>query len=483
MAASSNQIVAGGGIQLATDPLTGKATGIVDPAGGVIPVNVMTGVATPVGFPTQAAGAAGVLTGLYNWAVTFLLDDGTETDTFTGSPVQTSLSSQQGVLTNIPVSLSSRVVGRKIYRSVANPSDTRIVKYLTTINDNTTTNYTDNAADGTLGADLPSVNMGGLYFKVSGLRVANLNGNSIAYGQGAFATGTGYANTAIGVNALAANTSGLRNVAIGTQALKANTTGIRNTVIGVDALIVNTVNGDQVAIGFAALTNSVNAASIPNTAVGSYSMNTFNSSGNGGNSAFGYQTMQFTTTGYNNTAIGNAAMYGCLTGADNVAVGYNALKNNTNGNFNTAIGMQSQENATSGSGNVSIGFQSLSATSTASQSVAIGQYAGKYATAGNEFYINNQDRTNTAGDKSLSLMYGVMAATAAAQSLAINAVLAPLITTVAGLPAAAAGNKGFKAMVTDAISATPAFCSTTVGQGSGSAVVPVFSDGTIWRFG
>lgn len=60
---------------------------------------------------------------------------------------------------------------------------------------------------------------------------------------------------------------------------------------------------------------------------------------------------------------------------------------------------------------------------------------------------------------------------------------APLVTTVAGLPTASAANKGFKAAVTDADSATPAFCSTTVGHGGSTNIVPVFSDGTIWRFG
>ena len=47
---------------------------------------------------------------------------------------------------------------------------------------------------------------------------------------------------------------------------------------------------------------------------------------------------------------------------------------------------------------------------------------------------------------------------------------------VASLPAALAGTRG---MVTDAL--LPAFAAAVVG--GGTVVVPVFSDGTIWRVG
>lgn len=56
--------------------------------------------------------------------------------------------------------------------------------------------------------------------------------------------------------------------------------------------------------------------------------------------------------------------------------------------------------------------------------------------------------------------------------------LAP--TTVAGLPAAAAGNKGARTFITDA-AATPVF--GAVVTGAGALFVPVFSDGVAWRNG
>jgi hypothetical protein len=77
------------------------------------------------------------------------------------------------------------------------------------------------------------------------------------------------------------------------------------------------------------------------------------------------------------------------TGSNNCAFGYNAGYNiNSNGN------------------------------------VCFGNESGKYTTtASNEFFINNQDRTNYAGDQTKSLIYGKFAATAAAQRLTINASL------------------------------------------------------------
>lgn len=55
-------------------------------------------------------------------------------------------------------------------------------------------------------------------------------------------------------------------------------------------------------------------------------------------------------------------------------------------------------------------------------------------------------------------------------------------TTVALLPAAAAGNKGWRAAVTDANATLTAGIGATV-AGGGANVVPVFSDGTNWKIG
>jgi hypothetical protein len=49
--------------------------------------------------------------------------------------------------------------------------------------------------------------------------------------------------------------------------------------------------------------------------------------------------------------------------------------------------------------------------------------AGYYETGSNAFYVDNQDRTNTAGDKAKSLMYGVFNAATSSQTLKVNAVM------------------------------------------------------------
>ncbi len=58
-------------------------------------------------------------------------------------------------VTGIPTSADPTVTARKLYRTVANGSTYKLV---TTINDNSTTTYADNIADGSLGANAPSTN-------------------------------------------------------------------------------------------------------------------------------------------------------------------------------------------------------------------------------------------------------------------------------------------------------------------------------------
>ena len=81
---------------------------------------------------------------------------------------------------------------------------------------------------------------------------------------------TGDQNTGIGASALAATTTGGYNTGIGYRALTANTTGGGNVAIGVDSLLANTTASDNVAVGRAALT--VNTTGAQNTALGRSSL-------------------------------------------------------------------------------------------------------------------------------------------------------------------------------------------------------------------
>jgi hypothetical protein len=71
------------------------------------------------------------------------------------------------------------------------------------------------------------------------------------------------------------------------------------------------------------------------------------------------------------------------------------------------------------------------------------------------------------------------AGTGVLRNLILRGILQTYDTTVAALPAAAAGNKGQRRHVTDASATT--FASTVVGGGAN--IVPVFSNGTAWIIG
>lgn len=73
--------------------------------------------------------------------------------TATGSfPIEGGPEQRRIRLTNIPIGYSG-ITARRIYRTVVDGSQLKLV---TTINDNSTTTYTDSTADGSLGADVPT---------------------------------------------------------------------------------------------------------------------------------------------------------------------------------------------------------------------------------------------------------------------------------------------------------------------------------------
>lgn len=122
-----------------------------------------------------------------------------------------------------------------------------------------------------------------------------------------------------------------------------------------------------------------------------------------------------------NTAVGYNAGRGVSSGCLNSAVGSHSYIWG-NGSQNTSIGYYSLGGSTVGDYNTAIGTNTLS-SNTGSNNIAIGYYAGKYESGSNAFYVNNQNRTNTTGDKAKSLMYGQMAALVADQKLTVNAEL------------------------------------------------------------
>lgn len=113
------------------------------------------GYTKPESGVTATEGSAGVLENkTYQYKVTYYYEDGESNPNDTATSI-TPAASKRINLTNIPVSASSRVTARKIYRTVGDGST---FKLLTTINDNTTTTYEDNTPDSGLGADIENDN-------------------------------------------------------------------------------------------------------------------------------------------------------------------------------------------------------------------------------------------------------------------------------------------------------------------------------------
>jgi hypothetical protein len=102
-------------------------------------------------FATINVGAGNV-TGAVTYVVTFVTARGETEGGFVSNSV--SPSSQQVDLTNIPVWWGRDVTSRKIYRTLGDaPNGGWFL--VTTLADNKTTTYTDNIADGALGAEVP----------------------------------------------------------------------------------------------------------------------------------------------------------------------------------------------------------------------------------------------------------------------------------------------------------------------------------------
>jgi len=189
-------------------------------------------------------------------------------------------------------------------------------------------------------------------------------------------------NTALGYQALNANTTGASNVAIGYQSGLLMSTGANNSSLGYFSLRLNTTGSGNTALGNYAM--SANVGGNNSTGVGSFALQ--NTTGNN-NTGIGNQSLVTNTSGINNTALGQGSLYYNTTASNNTAVGYRALQTNTIGADNTSMGVDSLLLNSTGSSNVAIGKESLRSTTT-STNTAIGYQAGYNNTSGaNNIFI------------------------------------------------------------------------------------------------
>ncbi|MBU1729541.1 MAG: hypothetical protein KKH64_06240, partial [Candidatus Margulisbacteria bacterium] len=153
---------------------------------------------------------------------------------------------------------------------------------------------------------------------IEGLSDAKTDSTSVFLGSGSGANDDGSnSNTALGIDALNANTSGYNNTVLGYQAGTANTTAGENTFLGYQAGYSN-IDGDS-------------------------------------NLFLGYQA------GYNNTI-----------GTENIIIGYRAGSAHTSGDDNIFLGHRAGDNLTNGSQNIIIGYNIDAPSATGSYQLNIG---------------------------------------------------------------------------------------------------------------
>ena len=186
---------------------------------------------------------------------------------------------------------------------------------------------------------------------------------------------TGGNNTAVGYQALLANTTASQNVAVGQGALVANTTGDLNTAIGsgAGASVVtgrlntfvgqgsgsNVVGSRGVYVGYQAGFYATNTGATYNTAVGTFALFSTASSTGLSNTALGAFSLYTTTTGNQNTGVGYQAGYSITSGTNNTLLGYAAANSGTN-------------NLTTGSNNTIIGYNAEASSATVSNEITLG---------------------------------------------------------------------------------------------------------------
>lgn len=376
------------------------------------------GIASPITSMTAATGAAGVLSGAYSYSFLFRTALG-DTAPWPGTLAAVNPSSQRVNLSNIPVGPVG-VIARVLVRTVAAPADVKDYRILAVIPDNTTTTYTDNIPDGSLGAPVSwNATNRGRFRTATGDQFAEFSDQSTGFGQGAFAANVGYASSAFGYRSLASITTGRRNTAIGVYALENVTEGRQNTALGVHAGNGITTGASNTCLGYAT----------------------------GGTSGIG--------VGNFNTLVGDAAGgSNSITGNGNVAVGYRslALASGTV-SYNTVLGT----------------FAGKYSDTNFELWIDCALDRGSKAAQKESGLIWGRGETSVPANQRLQLN-------------SITRLGSSNAATVASLPAAA-GLAGHRGYVTDAsVAYTGANIGSTV-VGGGANTVPVFCNGTQWVIG
>jgi hypothetical protein len=235
---------------------------------------------------------------------------------------------------------------------------------------------------------------------------ANSSGSlNTAVGYEALATNTdNSANTAVGYRALKTQGAGVyQNTAMGAEALTANTTGVNNSAFGRSAMFKNTSGGNNVAVGFETLRENLSSSN---------------------NTAVGYQAGCTNQTGSRSVLVGATAGYAATALDGDTHIGYSAGSSQTTGFANTFVGSRGNasinegagKGVTSGTYNTFIGGSAGGVVTSGSKNTILGNYTGNQGgldirTASNYIVLSDGDG-NPRGifDSSGNLLVGTTSA-------------------------------------------------------------------------
>lgn len=129
------------------------------------------------------------------------------------------------------------------------------------------------------------------------------------------------------------------------------------------------------------------------------------------------------TTGTQNYGLGYGALFRLQGGSNNVSIGTNSLAFLVSGTGNVAIGQSAGYNGTE-SNNTFIGYLSGFTQQYGNNNIFIGAFAGyRQGTITGRLIIDNQLRASAAEEATNAILYGLMAAAPANQTLQVNALL------------------------------------------------------------
>lgn len=270
-----------------------------------------TNVAVP-SAPTVAVGAAGVLAGVYSYAVAFVTTNG-ETPIGINSTPQVNPISEMVDVTIAVGAAGLGVIARKVYRSDENGDGMYL---LTNILNNTTTSFTDNVPDSGLGLPPQRNNTTAGRWYVNGVPILFID----------IASGNMYAGTNAGLT----NLLGINNVAYGGAALMGLSNGNNNVAIGGTVLRDLRIGDANTGVGGGALDSLI---------LGEFNM------------GIGQDSLTSMTNGFRNVGVGRDTLWKMFQGTDNTAIGDVAGEELRRGTNNTYVGSHAdgpQTNSNSG---------------------------------------------------------------------------------------------------------------------------------------